>query len=103
MPDTLPGAARALANEYSRLIAQLMGGAPHEGEPYPSDLILLSYRLAAEAPLPAEDRQQLLEDDTATARLLHVQRVLRREVVLLRRTRSIAVPPRVLQATLRPN
>lgn len=102
MPESLPAAARALASEYARLIARLMGGTPGESEPYPPDVILLSYRLAAEAPLPAEDRQQLLEDDTATARLLHIRRVLRREVILLRRTRSIAVSPRVLRIALRP-
>lgn len=103
MPDTLPVAARALANEYARLIAELVGGERIDAEPYPSDLILLSYRLAAEAPLAPQDRQQLLEDGTATARLLHVQRVLRREVVLLRRTGSIAVSPGVLQHALHPN
>jgi Lon protease-like protein len=103
MPDTLPAAALALAGEYARLVAQLMGGEAVEGEAYPTDSILLSYRLASEAPLPLEDRQELLEDDTATARLLHVQRVLRREVVLLRRTRSIAVAPGVLRAVLGAN
>ena len=69
----------------------------------PDDTILLSYRLAADAPLSQADSQTLLEDDTAAARLLHVQRVLRREVVLLRRTRTIAVSPGALQVALRPN
>lgn len=103
MPETLPGAARALAHEYTRLIAALTGSDPDDADPYPTDLILLSYRLAADAPLAPEDRQQLLEDDTAASRLLRIQRVLRREVVLLRRTRSIAVSPAVLRAVLRPN
>jgi Lon protease-like protein len=103
LPDNLPGAARALAAEYARLIGVLSGTDPAEREPYPEDPCLLSYRLATEAPLSPVDHQQLLEDDTATARLLHVQRVLRRELVLLRRTRSIAVSPGLLQIALRPN
>jgi Lon protease-like protein len=103
LPETLPGAARALAAEYARLIGVLTGTEPGAREPYPTDPSLLSYRLATEAPLTQADHQQLLEDDTAAARLLHVQRVLRREVVLLRRTRSIAVSPGLLRVTLRPN
>jgi Lon protease-like protein len=103
LPEALPGAARALAAEYARLIGALTGREPDPRDPYPSDPCLLSYRLATEAPLMPADYQQLLEDDTATARLLHVQRVLRREVALLRTTRSIAVSPALLQVTLRPN
>ena len=106
LPRELPGAARALAGEYARLIAALTGADEDDtepSEPYPNDPILLSYRLASEAPLSQHDRQDLLEDDTATSRLLRVQRVLRREVVLLRRTRSVAVSPAVLQVALRPN
>jgi hypothetical protein len=103
MPATLPNAARALAMEYSRLIAELTGTDPDSGESHPDDLILLSYRLATQAPLAPDDRQRLLEDDTATARLLHVQRVLRREVTLLRSTRSVAVAPSTLQSVLRLN
>jgi Lon protease-like protein len=108
LPDTLPDQARALAGEYARLIASLTGeeieGDGRVGrDPYPSDPILLSYRLATEAPLSQRDHQDLLEDDTATSRLLRVQRVLRREVVLLRHTRSIAVSPAVLRVALGPN
>jgi uncharacterized protein len=103
MPRMLPGATRALTDEYGRLISQLTGDRPDTSDPYPTDDILLSYRLASEAPLSPDDRQQLLEDDTAVARFLHVQRVLRREVILLRRTRTVAIPPRLLQTALRPN
>jgi Lon protease-like protein len=103
LPDSLPAAARALAAEYTRLISMLTGNAASRRDPYPSDPCLLSYRLATEAPLTQADHQQLLEDDTATARLLHVQRALRREVVLLRTTRSIAVSPALLRVALRPN
>jgi uncharacterized protein len=103
LPDGLAGAARALSAEYFRLMAALVNGPVGSSDPLPDDEILLSYRLAADAPLSQADSQRLLEDDTATARLQHVQRVLRREVVLLRRTRTIAVRPGVLQVALRPN
>lgn len=101
MPETLPAQAQALAVEYRRLIGELTGESAERAEPYATDPILLSYQLATEAPLPQRDHQDLLEDETATARLLHVQRVLRREVSLLRHTRSIAVSPAVLRAVLR--
>jgi hypothetical protein len=103
LPEQLPAQAQALASEYRRLIFELTGQAEHDREPYPTDAILLSYRLATEAPLTQHDRQDLLEDETAAARLLHVQRVLRREVALLRHTRSIAVSPAILRMVLRTN
>lgn len=103
LPSNLLPATRALAGEYDRLIEVLTGSQAVSPDPYPTDPCLLSYRLANEAPLPPAEHQQLLEDDTATARLLHVQRVLRREVMLLRRTRSIAVSPAMLRVALRPN
>lgn len=103
LPEQLPVQAQALAAEYRRLICELTGDANRTREPYPTDPILLSYRLATEAPLTQHDQQDLLEDETAAARLLHVQRVLRREVALLRHTRSIAVSPAVLRMVLRSN
>jgi uncharacterized protein len=102
IPANLPDAAKALATEYSRLISALTGGETGTRDPYPDDDILLSYRLASEVPLPAEDRQRLLEDENAAVRLLHVRQTMRREVALLRHTRTIAVSPAVLQIALRP-
>jgi uncharacterized protein len=104
LPDQLPAQAQALAVEYRRLIGALTGESgerPAGAQPYHNDPVLLSYQLAAETPLTQRDHQDLLEDDTAAARLLHVQRVLRREVALLRATRSIAVSPAVLRLVLR--
>lgn len=103
MPDQLPAQAQALATEYRRLISTLTGEPPERAEPYNSDPILLSYELAIETPLEQRDHLDLLADDTAAARLLHVQRVLRREVALLRGTRSVAVSPAVLRMVLRAN
>lgn len=104
MSDALPGSARALAAEYARLLALLAPSSDEdEAEPLPRDSIALSYRLAADSFLSPADRQQLLADDTATDRLERIVRVLRREVVLLRTTRSIAVSPSSLQTLLLPN
>lgn len=102
IPPNLPDAAKALATEYSRLIAALTGNESSGREPYPDDDILLSYRLASEAPLPPAERQRLLELDDAATRLLQVRQTMRREVALLRHTRTIAVSPAVLQIALRP-
>lgn len=107
-PGTVPAAARALAGEYARLLERLVGAvtSASEGEgrePYPDDAVALSYRLAAEAPLSNDDRQELLCEPTATERLRRIQRVLRREVALLRATRTIAVPPPTLISALLPN
>ncbi len=103
LPEHLPAQTQALATEYRRLIGLLTGEAGGVREPYPDDPILLSYQLATEAPLSQRDHLDLLEDPTAAARLLHVQRVLRRELALLRHTRSIAVSPAVLRLVLRAN
>lgn len=100
LPETLPDSARALAVEYARLLSRLTG-VEADTDPYPNDAALLSYRIALEAPLDPSDRQVLLEQPTAADRLQRLVRLLRREVVLLRRTRSIAVAPSVLYAALR--
>lgn len=103
LPPGLIDATRALSDEYARLVSALSRADPPERAPYPSDASLLSYRLATEAPLSQDEHQQLLEDETTTARLKHLQRALRRELILLRRTRSIAVSPGLLRIALRPN
>lgn len=102
LPDGLIDATRALSTEYTRLFGLLTATEQTAREPYPSDPSLLSYRLAVESPLTQVDQQLLLEDATAAARLLHLQRLLRRELVLLRRTRTVAVSPALLRVMLRP-
>ena len=49
------------------------------------------------------ERQDLLEAATAAERLRLALRLLRREIVLLSRTRSVPSPPGVLQLDARPN
>jgi uncharacterized protein len=102
LPDALPDAACALSSEYLRLLARLTNSTA-QPDPYPHDPVVLSYRIAMEAPLAPVDQQSLLAELTAAGRLHRLVRILRREVVLVRSTRSVAVAPGVLNATLRPN
>ena len=53
--------------------------------------------------LPNNERQGLLEAATAAERLRAALRLLRREIVLLGRTRSVPVSPGLLQVDSRPN
>lgn len=99
VPDGLPESARASALAYAELLARLTQ-VDAELEPYPRDPIALSYRLATDAPLPRADRQALLELNSAGDRLRALARILRRELILLRETRTIAVSPAVLNDVL---
>jgi uncharacterized protein len=99
LPDGLIVTARARSLEYQQLIGSLTGGDP-DLTPYPNDPVALSYRLANDAPLPANDRQRLLAAESAAVRLRTVAGVLRRETILLRQTRSIPVEPSVLTGAL---
>lgn len=87
--------ARELIDVYDAMLVRLAGRGT--GTELPTDANQLSYRLAARLPLPPEERQELLADDTTAERLVRVARLLRREIALLQRTRSIAVSPAVLR------
>jgi len=99
VPDGLPESTRASALAYTELLARLTR-IDTEIEPYPRDPIALSYRLASDTPLPGAERQALLEIESAGERLRAVGRILRRELTLLRQTRTIAVSPAVLNEIL---
>ena len=99
VPDGLAESTRASALAYAELLSRLTQ-VEADHEPYPRDPIALSYRLASDAPLPRSDRQALLELDSAGERLRALARILRRELILLRETRTIAVGPAVLQEIL---
>ncbi|MCW2495508.1 LON peptidase substrate-binding domain-containing protein [Jatrophihabitans sp.] len=99
VPPGLAESARASAMAYNQLIARLTRREA-EIEPYPRDPVSLSYRLANDAPLPRADRQRLLEIESADERLRSLARILGRELILLRETRSIAVSPAVLREVL---
>jgi Lon protease-like protein len=87
--------ARELMDFYDSQLLRLAGRAT--GSELPADANQLSYQLAARLPLQPGDRQQLLADATTAQRLRRVSRLLRREIALLRRTRSIAVSPAVVR------
>lgn len=87
--------ARELLGVYDQILLRLAGRAT--GSELPADASQLSYQIAARLPLPPAERQELLEDASATARLTRASRLLRREIALLRGTRSIAVSPAVLR------
>jgi Lon protease-like protein len=87
--------ARELLDVFDSLLVRLAGRAT--GSELPDDANQLSYQVAARLPLAPIERQQLLADDTTATRLKRVARLLRREIALLRRTRSIAVSPAVVR------
>ena len=99
VPDGLAESARSNALAYTDLLARLTR-IDADLEPYPRDPIALSYRLASDTPLPRAERQALLELDSAADRLRAVARILRRELMLLRETRTIAVSSAVLNEVL---
>lgn len=87
--------ARDLMAVYDAMLVRLAGRPT--GPELPGDANQLSYHVAARLPLPPADRQELLADETTAQRLDRVARLLRREIALLQRTRSIAVSPSVLR------
>jgi uncharacterized protein len=96
--DLQPGQldlARDLMQAYDALLTRLAGRAT--GSELPTDPTELSYQIGARLPLPPEQRQALLADTTTAERFVRINRLLRRELALLQRTRSIAVSPTVLR------
>jgi Lon protease-like protein len=87
--------ARELIEVYDAMLVRLAGRAT--GAELPTDANQLSYQIAARLPLPPDERQSLLTDSTTADRLIRLGRLLRREIALLQRTRSIAVSPAVLR------
>jgi Lon protease-like protein len=83
------------AAEHAALLRRLTGRG--RDDPYPDDPVLLAYRIAADLPLPREDAVAVLTEPTAGDRLMLLRRLLRREVALLRNTRSVALPASAVQ------
>lgn len=79
VPTELLEQARATFTGYRAVLAGL-GIELGDGERLPSDPTMLSWTLAARAPLPLPDRQRLLEAATAEERLHLVVDLLRAEV-----------------------
>ena len=94
----LAAGVRALFGEYAAAAAALQR-VELELPPLPDDPSVLSYLVASSAVLTLEDRQGLLEADTAAARLRTELRLLKRETTMLRRLRALPVPLGELQVT----
>ena len=87
--------ARLLMERYDGVLTRLAGRAT--GSELPADPTQLSYQIGARLPLPPAERQALLSDATTADRLTRLVLLLRREIALLVRTRTIAVSPAVVR------
>jgi Lon protease-like protein len=94
LDDDRANSALALTTAYDALLTQLAGRAT--GGAQPTDHGQRSYPIAARLPLLPADRQLLLEVETTAERFARLNRMLRREIALLRHTRTIAVAPSVV-------
>ncbi len=87
--------ARDLFAVYDAALTRLAGR--RGGDDLPTDANQLSYQLAARLPLAPAERQTLLCDPSAARRLHREAALLRRELALLQRTRTVAVAPAALR------
>lgn len=102
LSGTLAEAARARCARYVRDLAELAGRDTPEIR-FAVDPLALSYQVSRRLRLSTGERQELLEADDAGDRLRLANRLLRREIVLLTRTRTVAVSPGLLQLDTTPN
>jgi Lon protease-like protein len=102
MSDRLAEAARSRCTRYLAELAQLAGRELPEVR-FATDPVALSYQIAGRMRLANSERQGLLEAATGAERLRTALRLLRREIVLLGRTRSVPVSPGLLLSESRPN
>jgi Lon protease-like protein len=101
LDSSLEDLVRELMDVYDSMLFRLAGRAT--GSELPDDANQLSYQIGARLPLPPHERQLLLNDATTAERLARLARLLRREIGLLQRTRSIAVSPAVLRIVVAAN
>jgi uncharacterized protein len=101
LDPSLEELVRELMDVYDGMLFRLAGRAT--GSELPDDANQLSYQIGARLPLPPHERQLLLTDETTAERLARLARLLRREIGLLQRTRSIAVSPAVLRIVVGAN
>ncbi|HSY15028.1 MAG TPA: LON peptidase substrate-binding domain-containing protein [Jatrophihabitantaceae bacterium] len=94
--DSHLGVARRLCERYGVTLAALAGRQPPDEE-LAEDALRLSYQIAARLRLVTAERQGLLEAKTAAERLLAGMNLLRRETMLLTRTRTVPVSPHLLR------
>jgi Lon protease-like protein len=90
--------ARHLYADLRGMLAELTGrGSEADSTDLPRDATALSYQLAGQVPLSSADRLAVLAADTTAERLRILIGVLRREIVLTQRTRSVAIAPSALR------
>jgi hypothetical protein len=92
-PRALPAvpSARAAFTEYLSLLPE-RGGPSIQVPELPAEPVLLSYVIAAAMILDLPERQALLEATDAAARLAGERALLRRELAMLRATRTRPAP-----------
>jgi Lon protease-like protein len=78
VPQEIVDRARATFTAYRMALTDIRSD-PYDG-PLPKDALYLSWTLAAVAPLPMHERQQLLEAEDAALRLSMVTELLRDEL-----------------------
>lgn len=104
-PDPPDAAVGGLVESVGTLFGEYVGAAAGlqgqqvEGIELPTDPSELSYAVASAAVLTLEDRQALLEADSARGRLRAELRLLKRETTMVRRLRALPVPIAELQVT----
>jgi Lon protease-like protein len=89
-PTDLLSTARRLGDDYSRLLADLTG-ADEDVEPIADEPMRASYEIAARLQLGNTERQRLLAAASSAERLTAEVTLLRREVTMLRETRTVAI------------
>ncbi len=102
VPAALADAARVGCARYLSDLADLVGRDRPVAR-FSSDPVTLSYQVAGRIRLATGERRTLLEAADAGDRLRMAVRLLRREVVLMARTQSVAVSPGQLQLDTQPN
>jgi hypothetical protein len=100
-----PALAAAARTRCIRYLGELARLADRElpSVTFSDDPVALSYQVAGRMRLANNERQGLLEAASAAERLRTALRLLRREIVLLSRTRSVPVSPGLLYLELGPN
>jgi Lon protease-like protein len=95
----------SLYSEYIGMLTARTGQSPLALAELPTvhNPNLLSYYVAATMPLDHRHRQALLAEPDAASRLVHARELLKLELGLFARTRTVAMPPEALRLAFRPN
>jgi len=98
----LDRAVRAAFRDYLAALAQARAEEPPDVPDLPDSSLVLSYLVAASVVVDLEDRQRLLAEPDAVARLRAERALLRRETTLLR-TLTAAPAPELARVPISPN